>query len=109
MLGRLLDRRDSQAADPPRAVGSPVGSRPDETPSNAVGRAGTTRRAVISRGLWAIGGAVGIGVAGTGVAFGATNGPAPAAGPARLSLVVRDVRFTSPATKPGALPEAGAI
>ena len=109
MLGRLLDRRTGQVGGPPGAMDAPAPSRTDGTSLGAVERAGTTRRALISRGLWAITGAVGLGVAGTGVALGAAEEPASAAGPAQLTLVVHDVRFTSPSAKPGALPDAGAI
>jgi hypothetical protein len=109
MMGRLRVRRTADTAAPPGAVGGPGHFQPAEGTPGIDVRAGTTRRAVISRGLWAIVGAAGLGAAGTGVVFGAAKDPAPGAGPARLSLVVRDVRFTSPSTKPGALPDAGAI
>ena len=109
MLGRLLDRRTTKVADPPAAGSGPADVHPDETALGVAAGAATTRRAVISRGLWGIAGAVGLGIAGPGVAFGASKNTTPAAGPARLSLVVHDVRFTSPASKPGTLPEAGAI
>ncbi len=79
MLGRLLDRRTGQVGGPPGAMDAPAPSRTDGTSLGAVERAGTTRRALISRGLWAITGAVGLGVAGTGVALGAAEEPASAA------------------------------
>jgi len=108
MLGRLLDRPAAEVADRTGTARAPSGSI-DDVMSSGVEPAGTSRRALISRGLWAAAGAIGLGVASTGVALGRAEAPAAAAGPARLSVVVHDVRFTAPTVRPGALPEAGAV
>src|SRR5687768_3441461 len=76
--------------------------------------AGTSRRTLITRGLYLVAGAVGVGVASS--AAQSSTRTIPVAVPATplatvggvsnsaFSLVVRDVRFSSPATKPGELP-----
>lgn len=109
MLKRLVDRRTAEATDRPGSVAVTSRSTDDQATAGIVEGSGTTRRAMIVRGLWAVAGAVGLGVAGTGANFAATKPVAPPAGPARLSLVVRDVRFSAPASKPGTLPESDAV
>ncbi len=106
MLGRLFDRPPVEAADQ-RSVGGGSGSELSG-PLGSASAGGTTRRAIISRGLWAAAGAVGLGVASTGVTLGTTQARVAPAGPTRLSLVVRDVRFAAAGAKPGTLREAGA-
>jgi len=89
----------------------------------ASGLTGTSRRTVITRGMYAIVGAVGAGVTGTAILSGnrstrstavALGSPAaagtgvdaaPATASVTLSMFVRDVRFTTPGLRPGTLPD----
>jgi hypothetical protein len=80
--------------------------------------AGTSRRTVITRGLWAAAGAAGAGVAGLSVLGNGRSAPLPVAvgvsplglpalQPRPFSVYVRDIRFSAPDQKPGSLSGSG--
>ena len=91
---------------------------PDDERDATSASPGTSRRTVLTRGLYAI---VGAGLAGTAILTGndsirprAATSPtaagsgakaASAAGALTMSMFVRDVRFTTPGLKPGRLPD----
>ena len=74
------------------------------------GGEGTTRRAMVTRGLLLVAGAFGAGVAATRLNDGGEPKPvATPGGSVKLSLASPDVRWFDGASEPGKLPAAGAV
>jgi hypothetical protein len=73
------------------------------------GGEGTTRRAMVTRGLLLVAGAFGAGVAATRLSDGGEPKPVAAPGSVKLSLTSPDVRWFNGAAEPGKLPAAGAV
>jgi hypothetical protein len=75
------------------------------------GGEGTTRRAMVTKGLLLIAGAFGAGVAATKLSDGGEAKPAsaPATGRSTLTLTSPDVRLYDPTSEPGKLPDLKAV
>ena len=108
-LARLVyrGRAPGQPALDPPASGEPT--VPDAAP-------GTSRRTLMTRGLWMAAGAIGIGIAGRGAVTASPATGTTASGSATNataswahSLFVRDVRFNAPGLTAGALPAIGTL
>jgi hypothetical protein len=117
LLSRLAHRSRSPDAEQ-ASSGTAAGPAPPGDPP------GTSRRLLITRGFLLFAGALGAGAAGSTLLSGTraqtlalpvsaasalTPGQPSSASPATLTLHVRDVRFTSPDLKPGALPDSGVL
>jgi len=118
---RLSTARESTPVESDLAAGNAAnradaaGNAADD--ADVAGTAGTSRRSLMKQGLWLMAGAVGVGLAGTGVAAGTRSAAAAgvgsvqvaAGGPTRLTLFVRDIRFSAHAARAGAMPDRSSM